>query len=71
MMVSGTQHNGGVSCGFMLIGADQYLMQCFMLTQKDYTGVETTSDCYKCSNPSDKNCTCKLEFSLSNLFEVT
>ncbi|TMS21193.1 Cell cycle control protein 50B [Larimichthys crocea] len=35
----------------------------------DYTGVENTEPCYRCSDPSSKNCVCTLEFSIDSLFE--
>ncbi|TNN61007.1 Cell cycle control protein 50B [Liparis tanakae] len=35
----------------------------------DYTGVETDSDCYKCTNTDEKNCVCRLDFNIPTLIE--
>ncbi|XP_056281569.1 cell cycle control protein 50B isoform X2 [Pseudoliparis swirei] len=35
----------------------------------DYTGVETDSDCYKCTDKDVKNCVCQLDFNIPSLIE--
>ncbi|CAB1330629.1 unnamed protein product [Coregonus sp. 'balchen'] len=72
MLSAGIVIPGFVLIGLAFIGIGVALFiasQNITVLERDYTGVETVSDCYKCSNPSVKNCTCKLDFSLSNLFE--
>ncbi|KAJ8398132.1 hypothetical protein AAFF_G00429760 [Aldrovandia affinis] len=68
---------GIVIPGFVLIGAAFIgigialfvTSKKIQVLERDYTGVDKDSPCYKCTNTDTKNCVCTIKFSLSKLFE--
>ncbi|XP_003962553.1 cell cycle control protein 50B [Takifugu rubripes] len=68
---------GIVIPGFLLIGlafigigvALFITSQSIQVLELDYTGEQPPSPCYKCSDPTVKNCVCNLEFSITTLFK--
>ncbi|KAF7656632.1 hypothetical protein LDENG_00038770 [Lucifuga dentata] len=63
---------GFVLIGLAFIGIGVALFvtsQKIQVLEMDYTGVATDSPCFKCSDPKDKNCVCKLDFTIGTLLE--
>ncbi|KAM3595206.1 uncharacterized protein V6R79_019998 [Siganus canaliculatus] len=63
---------GFVLIGLAFIGIGVALFvtsQNIQVLEFDYTGVNSTSACFACSDPTVKNCVCNLNFSINQLFE--
>ncbi|XP_066522937.1 cell cycle control protein 50B [Hoplias malabaricus] len=59
-----------VGFAFIGIGAALFITsQKIQVQEMDYTGTETSSPCFQCTNPHSINCTCDITFSLSQLFQ--
>ncbi|XP_051251323.1 cell cycle control protein 50B isoform X1 [Dicentrarchus labrax] len=72
MLSAGIVIPGFVIIGLAFIGIGVALFvtsQSIQLLELDYTGVEQTSPCFKCSDPNAKNCMCELTFSTDTLFK--
>ncbi|XP_076013914.1 cell cycle control protein 50B [Genypterus blacodes] len=72
MLSAGIIIPGFVVIGLVFIGIGVALFvtsQNIQMLEMDYTGVETSSPCFRCSDPKVMNCQCELEFSLGKLFE--
>ncbi|CAL8289804.1 unnamed protein product [Gadus morhua 'NCC'] len=72
MLSAGIVIPGFVIIGVAFIGIGVALFvtsQNIQVLEKDYTGIETNSSCFKCTNPRVKNCNCTINFSLDKLFE--
>ncbi|XP_042630496.1 LOW QUALITY PROTEIN: cell cycle control protein 50B-like [Cyprinus carpio] len=58
-----------IGLAFIGIGIGLFLTsQTIQVQEMDYTGVEKDSPCFRCTIPSNLNCTCEVTFSLSTLF---
>ncbi|XP_010877937.1 cell cycle control protein 50B [Esox lucius] len=61
-----------IGLAFIGIGVALFLTsRNITVLEMDYTGVETTSDCYKCSAGTLPNCVCNLYFTLNETFPGT
>uniref|UniRef100_UPI0037E7EF2F cell cycle control protein 50B n=1 Tax=Semicossyphus pulcher TaxID=241346 RepID=UPI0037E7EF2F len=72
MLSAGIVIPGFVIIGLAFIGIGVALFvtsQSIQVLELDYTGVEQTSPCFKCSDPNVENCKCNLDFDLDKLFE--
>ncbi|XP_074548227.1 cell cycle control protein 50B [Halichoeres trimaculatus] len=72
MLSAGIVIPGFVLIGLAFIGIGVALFvtsQSIQVLELDYTGVEPTSPCFKCSEQSTKNCVCKMNFNIDSLFE--
>ncbi|KAG7269474.1 hypothetical protein CRUP_009987 [Coryphaenoides rupestris] len=72
MLSAGIVIPGFVLIGVAFIGIGVALFvtsQNIQVLERDYTGVESNSSCFKCKDPKVKNCNCTVDFSLSKLFE--
>ncbi|XP_034002529.1 cell cycle control protein 50B [Trematomus bernacchii] len=72
MLSAGIVIPGFVLIGLAFIGIGVALFvtsRSITVLEIDYTGIETDSPCFKCSNPDVKNCVCNLDFSIDSLFE--
>ncbi|CAJ1073410.1 cell cycle control protein 50A-like [Xyrichtys novacula] len=72
MLSAGIIIPGFVIIGLAFIGIGVALFvtsQSIQVLELDYTGVEQTSPCFKCTDQTIKNCVCKLDFNIDKLFE--
>ncbi|XP_064157486.1 cell cycle control protein 50B isoform X1 [Anguilla rostrata] len=72
MLSAGIVIPGFVIIGIAFIGIGVALFvtsQNIQVLERDYTGVEKDSPCFKCTSSEAKNCVCTINFSLSQLFE--
>ncbi|KAG9331428.1 hypothetical protein JZ751_019162, partial [Albula glossodonta] len=72
MLSAGIVIPGFVLIGVAFIGIGIALFvtsQNIQVLERDYTGVDKDSPCFKCTNSGTKNCVCTINFSLSKLFE--
>ncbi|XP_067098765.1 cell cycle control protein 50B [Osmerus mordax] len=72
MLSAGIVIPGFLLIGLVFIGIGVTLFvtsQNIQMLEMDYTGVDKTSPCYKCSETTHKNCMCTLDFSVSRLVE--
>lgn len=72
MLSAGIVIPGFVLIGLAFIGIGVALFvtsRGIQVLELDYTGVESSSPCFKCSDPDVKNCVCSLEFSINSLFK--
>ncbi|XP_061100593.1 cell cycle control protein 50B [Conger conger] len=72
MLSAGIVIPGFIVIGLAFIGIGVALFvtsQSIQVLERDYTGVERDSPCFKCSSTETKNCVCTINFSLSKLFE--
>ncbi|XP_034381534.1 cell cycle control protein 50B isoform X2 [Cyclopterus lumpus] len=72
MLSAGIVIPGFVIIGLAFIGIGVALFitsKNIQVMEMDYTGFEPDSDCFKCSNPEEKNCVCQLDFNISSRFE--
>ncbi|AWP16366.1 putative cell cycle control protein 50A-like isoform 2 [Scophthalmus maximus] len=72
MLSAGIIIPGFVLIGLAFIGIGVALFvtsQSIQVLEVDYTGVEQSSPCFKCSDPDVKNCVCKMEFNIDSLFK--
>ncbi|KAM3871027.1 cell cycle control protein 50B [Diretmus argenteus] len=72
MLSAGIVIPGFVLIGLAFIGIGIALFvtsQKIQVLEKDYTGVDRDSECYKCTDTDVKNCICKLNITIDQLFE--
>lgn len=72
MLSAGIVIPGFVLIGLAFIGIGVALFvtsRSITVLELDYTGVESNSPCFKCSDPSVKNCLCTMDFSINTLFQ--
>ncbi|XP_028251109.1 cell cycle control protein 50B [Parambassis ranga] len=72
MLSAGIIIPGFVLIGLAFIGIGVVLFissRSIQVLEMDYTGVEQKSACFKCSDPTVKDCICSLEFSIDSLFK--
>ncbi|XP_029983567.1 cell cycle control protein 50B [Sphaeramia orbicularis] len=72
MLSAGIVIPGFVLIGLAFIGIGIALFvtsRSIQVLEMDYTGVEQDSPCFKCSDPDQKKCMCKLDFSIDSLFK--
>ncbi|KAJ8333155.1 hypothetical protein SKAU_G00420510 [Synaphobranchus kaupii] len=72
MLSAGIVIPGFVLIGVAFIGIGVALFvtsKNIQVLERDYTGVEKNSPCFKCTNSDTTNCVCNLNFTLSKLFE--
>ncbi|XP_037551362.1 cell cycle control protein 50B [Nematolebias whitei] len=53
----------GIGVGLFITSRD------IQVLEMDYTGVDQSSDCNKCTDPNTKNCVCSLDFNVDTLFK--
>ncbi|XP_075964108.1 cell cycle control protein 50B [Anarhichas minor] len=74
MLSAGIVIPGFVLIGLAFIGIGVGLFvtsQSIQVLEFDYTGFETDSRCFKCSDSDGKPCTCQLDFTIKELFKGT
>ncbi|KAM9341337.1 cell cycle control protein 50B [Symphorus nematophorus] len=72
MLSAGIIIPGFVLIGLAFIGIGVALFvtsQSIQVLELDYTGFESASPCFRCSDPDVKNCVCTLNFPINSLFE--
>ncbi|XP_029316559.1 cell cycle control protein 50B [Cottoperca gobio] len=72
MLSAGIVIPGFVLIGLAFIGIGVALFvtsRSIQVLEMDYTGVEPTSPCFRCSDPDVKNCVCNLAFNIDTLFK--
>ncbi|KAM8736263.1 cell cycle control protein 50B [Acanthopagrus schlegelii] len=72
MLSAGIVIPGFVLIGLAFIGIGVALFvtsRSIQVMELDYTGVEQTSPCFRCTDPNVKNCMCQLDFSIDSLFK--
>ncbi|XP_008307941.1 cell cycle control protein 50B [Cynoglossus semilaevis] len=72
MLSAGIVIPGFVLIGLAFIGIGVALFvttRSIQVLELDYSGVEQSSPCFKCSDTSTKNCVCNMNFNLDKLFE--
>ncbi|CAF91747.1 unnamed protein product, partial [Tetraodon nigroviridis] len=72
MLSAGIVIPGFLVIGLAFIGIGVALFvtsQGIQVLELEYTGEQRTSPCYKCSDPTVKDCVCNLEFSITTLFK--
>ncbi|KAM6969060.1 cell cycle control protein 50B [Tautogolabrus adspersus] len=72
MLSAGIVIPGFVIIGLVFIGIGVALFvtsQSIQVLELDYTGVEQTSPCFKCTEQTNKNCVCQMDFDINTLFK--
>ncbi|XP_053192327.1 cell cycle control protein 50B [Scomber japonicus] len=73
MLSAGIVIPGFVVIGLVFIGIGVALFvtsQSIQVMEIDYTGIDTSSPCFKCSDPNaSKKCVCQLDFNIDTLFK--